>query len=105
MRYLLADKGYDADNLRRSLRNADTVIPDWRNRKRTIRYAKQRYAGRHFIENNFCRLEDICPVYCPFRQACCQLPIRLSVSNSTGVTIAMEYGLQISRLTIRFRIP
>ena len=40
MRYLLADKGYDADRLRRSLRvvGAVPVIPGRRNRKRTIRY-------------------------------------------------------------------
>lgn len=40
MRYLLADKGYDADHLRRSLRDARavSVIPGRRNRKRTIRY-------------------------------------------------------------------
>jgi len=42
MRYLLADKGYDADRLRRSLRDAGTipVIPGLRNRKRAIRYDK-----------------------------------------------------------------
>lgn len=42
MRYLLADKGYDADRLRRSLRDAGAVpvIPGRRNRKRTIRYDK-----------------------------------------------------------------
>ncbi|APH52554.1 Transposase [Granulibacter bethesdensis] len=42
MRYLLADKGYDADRLRRSLRDvgAIPVIPGRRNRKRTIRYDK-----------------------------------------------------------------
>jgi IS5 family transposase len=35
MRYLLADKGYDADQLRRSLRDAGavSVIPGRRNRK------------------------------------------------------------------------
>src|SRR5450759_754899 len=40
MRYLLADKGYDADQLRRSLRDADAVpvIPDRRSRKRAICY-------------------------------------------------------------------
>ena len=40
MRYLLADKGYDADRLRRSLRDvgAVPVIPGRRNRKNTIRY-------------------------------------------------------------------
>ena len=60
IRYLLADKGYDADGLRRLARNAGAVpvIPARRNRKRTIRYDKQRYAGRHLIENAFCRLKD-----------------------------------------------
>jgi transposase len=60
MRYLLGDKGYDADSLRRSLREAGAilVIPGRCNRKRTIRYDKQRYCGRHLVENAFCRLKD-----------------------------------------------
>lgn len=60
MRYLLADKGYDADRLRRSLRDAGAVpvIPGRRNRKRVIRYDKDRYRSRHLIENAFCRLKD-----------------------------------------------
>ena len=60
MRYLLADKGYDADQLRRSLRDtgAVPVIPGRRNRKRIIRYDTDRYRGRHLIENAFCRLKD-----------------------------------------------
>ena len=60
MRYLLAGKGYDADQLRRSLRDAGAVpvIPGRRNRKRTIGYDKGRYRGRHLIENAFCRLKD-----------------------------------------------
>ncbi|MCW1984321.1 UNVERIFIED_ORG: transposase [Sphingomonas sp. R1F5B] len=60
MRYLLGDKGYDADRLRRLARDvgAIPVIPGRSNRKRTIRYDKQRYAGRHLIENAFCRLKD-----------------------------------------------
>jgi transposase len=59
-RYLLADKGYDADALRRSLRQAGAVpvIPGRRTRKRAIRYDKQRYRDRHLIENAFCRLKD-----------------------------------------------
>ncbi len=42
MRYLLGDKCYDADSLRRSLRDAGdvTFIPGRRNRNRTIRYDK-----------------------------------------------------------------
>ena len=60
MRYLLGDKGYDADRLRRSLREAGTtpVIPGRRNRKRAIRYDQARYKGRHLIENAFCRIKD-----------------------------------------------
>jgi transposase len=60
MRYLLGDKGYDADSLRRVLRDAGTtpVIPGRRNRKRAVRYDQQRYRGRHLIENAFCRLKD-----------------------------------------------
>ena len=60
MRYLLGDKGYDADELRRMARDAGAtpVIPGPRNRKRAIGYDKRRYRGRHLIENAFCRLKD-----------------------------------------------
>ena len=60
MRYLLGDKGYDADRLRRSLRESGAVpvIPGRRNRKRAIRYDQERCRGRHLIENAFCRLKD-----------------------------------------------
>jgi transposase len=59
MRYLFGDKGYDADRLRSLARNAGAtpIIPGRRNRKRAIRYDKQRYAGRYLIENAFCRLK------------------------------------------------
>lgn len=59
-RYLLGDKGYDADALRRLLRQAGAVpvIPGRRSRKRAIRYDQQRYRDRHLIENAFCRLKD-----------------------------------------------
>ena len=60
IRYLLGDRGYDANSLRRSLREAGAIpaIPGRCNRKRTIRYDKQRYRGRHLIENDFCLLKD-----------------------------------------------
>jgi transposase len=60
IRYLLGDKGYDSDQLRRSLREAGAVpvIPGRRNPKRAIRYDKQRYRDRHLFENAFCRLKD-----------------------------------------------
>ncbi len=61
MRYLVADKGYDTDRLRGSLRAAGTtpVIPGRHNRKRPIRHDRRRYRGRHLIENAFCRLKDV----------------------------------------------
>lgn len=60
IRHLIADKGYDADALRRSLRQAGAVpvIPGRRNRKRPVRYDKARYRERHLVENAFCRLKD-----------------------------------------------
>ena len=59
-KYLLADKGYDANSLRKHLRQAAIipVIPGRSNRKRTIQYDKVRYKDRHLIENAFCRLKD-----------------------------------------------
>ena len=59
-RYVLADKGYDADGLRRSLRQtgAVPVIPGRANRKRAVIYDKARYKERHRVENAFCRIKD-----------------------------------------------
>ena len=59
-RYVVADKGYDADALRRAVREAGAVpvIPGRSNRKRAVRYDRERYRGRHLIENAFCRLKD-----------------------------------------------
>jgi transposase len=60
MRYLLGDKGYGADSLRRSLRDAGAtpVTPGRCNRKQPVRYYRQGYRSRHLIENAFCRLKD-----------------------------------------------
>lgn len=59
-KFAVADKGYDADPLRRSLRRAGTVpvIPGRSNRKRQVRFDRERYRERHRIENAFCRLKD-----------------------------------------------
>ena len=59
-KYLLADKGYDANSLRKHLRQSAIVpvIPGRSNRKRSIRYDERRYKDRHLIENAFCRLKD-----------------------------------------------
>ncbi len=57
---LIADKGYDADRLRQTLRaaGATPVIPGRCNRKKKIRYDKRRYRERWRIEAAFCRLKD-----------------------------------------------
>jgi transposase len=59
-RYVLADKGYDANALRKMICSVSIVpvIPGRRNRKRAITYDKQRYRDRHLIENAFRRLKD-----------------------------------------------
>jgi transposase len=60
VRRLMADRGYDADWLRRHLRDQNTVpiIPGRNNRKRTVRYDKRRYQDRWSIEASFGRLKD-----------------------------------------------
>jgi transposase len=60
LRRLVADRGYDADDLRRDLRSAGAtpVIPGRRTRKRTIRHDAKRYKDRWRIEAAFCRLKD-----------------------------------------------
>ncbi|KQU54092.1 hypothetical protein ASG67_17850 [Sphingomonas sp. Leaf339] len=83
MRYLPDDKGYDADRLRRSLRDrgAVPVISGRRDRKRTIRYDKDCYPTRHLIENALCPLKDFCRVatrYC-----------KLAANFFSGVALAI----------------
>ena len=57
---LLADKGYDANSLRRRLAATKTevVIPSTRSRKTPIPYDAEAYIGRNLIERAFCRLKD-----------------------------------------------
>lgn len=59
-RYIIADKGYDADALRRGLRSEGKVpvIPGRCNRKRRIIFDKARYRERHRVENAFCDIKD-----------------------------------------------
>lgn len=60
LRRLLADRGYDADALRRDLRSAGTtpIIPGRRNRRRPVRLDATRYKDRWRVEAAFCRLKD-----------------------------------------------
>jgi transposase len=57
---LLADKGYDGDDLRAQIieRGARPVIPNKSNRVRIHRFNKKAYRGRNVIERRFCRLKD-----------------------------------------------
>lgn len=60
MKRLIADKGYDANHLRKRLKQEGVtpVIPGRRNRKRPIRHEEKRDKERWRIEAAFCRLKD-----------------------------------------------
>ncbi len=60
LKRLVADRGYDADGLRRDLRAAGTtpVIPGRRSRRRAVRFDAARYRGRWRIEAAICRFKD-----------------------------------------------
>lgn len=56
----LADKAYDADDLRGWLKKRGTtpVIPNKSNRKKLYPFKKRCYKQRNKIERMFCRLKD-----------------------------------------------
>ena len=58
--YVLADKGYDSDKLRTTIRakGAKPVIPGRKSRKRKVRLDTARYKFRWMAEAVFCRLKD-----------------------------------------------
>jgi len=57
---LIADRGYDADHLRRFLaqRRAHVVIPSTTSRKRPMPHDPVAYRDRNKIERMWCRLKD-----------------------------------------------
>lgn len=59
-RRLIADKGYDANSLRKTLRKARTeaVIPSTRSRNAPIPYDEAAYRERNRIERAFRSLKD-----------------------------------------------
>ena len=59
-KWLLADRGYDADWFRNALKDRGTTpcIPSRKNRKVRIPHDAERYRQRHRIENMFGRLKD-----------------------------------------------
>jgi transposase len=60
VRRVIADRGYDANHFRCTLRSVGTVpiILGRRSRKRPIRHDERRYRDRWRIEAAFCRLKD-----------------------------------------------
>ena len=57
---LAADKAYDTDSFRSSLKGCGIkpVIPGKSNRKKRVRFDKEAYKNRNVIERCFCRLKD-----------------------------------------------
>jgi transposase len=57
---LLADRGYDADHLRKRLaqRHTEAVIPTTTSRKRPIPYDADAYKQRNTVERLWARLKD-----------------------------------------------
>jgi transposase len=60
LKRLIADRGYDANSLRRDLKAAGTkpIIPGRRNRKRPIQHDHAHYAERWRVGAMFCCLKD-----------------------------------------------
>ena len=58
-KYVVADKAYDAQELRRTigLMSAKAVIPPRANRIETIRWSKAIYRHRNLVERFFCRIK------------------------------------------------
>ena len=56
MKWVIADRGYDANRIRAALREQGTipVIPGRRNRKRPIQYDERRYKDRWRVEKAWC---------------------------------------------------
>lgn len=57
---LIADRGYDADHLRRLLaeRGTEAVIPSTTSRRAPIPYDAEAYKARNLVERMWCRLKD-----------------------------------------------
>ena len=60
VRRLIADRGYDANHLRRFLaeQQAEAVIPSTKSRRKPIPYDVVAYKDRNRIERMWCRLKD-----------------------------------------------
>lgn len=81
-RRLLADKGYDANHLRRRLaeRGTEAVIPSKTSRRTPIRYDTIAYKDRNRVERMWCSLKD-------FRRVATRYD-KLAANYLSGVLIA-----------------
>jgi len=68
MEALLADKGYDSNEIREKIakHDAEAVIPPRSNRKTSIDYDSYLYKARHLIENFFSKIKHFRRVFSRF---------------------------------------
>ena len=87
MKRLIADRGYDADALRATLRATGTtpIIPGRRTRKKPVRHDRTRYKDRSRIEAAFCRLKD-------FRRVATRYD-KLAANFLSGVALCHRYSV------------
>jgi len=83
---LLADRGYDANHLRRRLaeRGAEAAIPSTTSRRTPIPYDTVAYKDRNRVERMWCRLKD-------FRRVATRYD-KLAANYLSGVLIAAIYA-------------
>ena len=86
IRRLLADKGYDADHLRKLLaeQGAEAVIPSTTSRRAPIPYDTLAYRDRNRVERMWCRLKD-------FRRVATRYD-KLARNYLAGALIAATYA-------------
>ncbi|WP_374011365.1 hypothetical protein [Sphingomonas sanguinis] len=103
MRYLLADKGYDADRLRRSLCDAGAVpvMPGRRARKRAIRYGRDPIPWQAPHRERLLPSQGFPPCRHPLRQTRHQLPLKRRHRNRICFLALIEPQ---SRLVLHGRI-
>jgi len=94
MKRVIADRGYDANRIRAALREQGTipVIPERRNRKRSLQYDERRYKDRWRVEVMFCRLKDLRRIAHPLRQARQKLPLSRKLRCRRGILALNESG-------------
>lgn len=89
---LLADKGYDANALRGMLRAQGTrpVIPARRNRKKAIRYDRDKYKERWRVEARLLSAEGLPPDRNTLRQTGQKLPVSCDTRDNSRLLGLIE---------------